>query len=158
MYLKAKKYVSGYSFCKDQEKSTYNALLKVLGLELSDIDESTPSAEIDFTVAYWRKANAIHNWFIQNCAGGEDDCRPVYVSREQLTELLENCKKAIAEFESGNKEMAGCILTPTPGFFFGGTDLDECYLEDLKSTVEQIGKVLNNTKFECWDFIYRASW
>ena len=30
--------------------------------------------EITVTVMSWRKANAIHNWFITNCGNGEDDC------------------------------------------------------------------------------------
>jgi hypothetical protein len=45
MYLKASKYVAGYSFSQDQDKSTYAALLKAAGLELVDVDENTPSAQ-----------------------------------------------------------------------------------------------------------------
>ena len=26
-------------------------------------------------VAYWRKFNALHNWFVQNCQDGVDECQ-----------------------------------------------------------------------------------
>ena len=41
-----------------------------------------PNAEVresTVTVMSWRKANAIHNWFITNCGNGEDDCQPIPV-------------------------------------------------------------------------------
>ena len=30
-------------------------------------------------IGYWRKANQIHNWFVENVQGGEDDCKKYYV-------------------------------------------------------------------------------
>ena len=38
---------------------------------------------------YWRKANHIHQWFVENIQDGNDDCREYYVPRERLKELLE---------------------------------------------------------------------
>lgn len=156
MYLKASKYVSGYSF--NQDTGAYNALLKAAGLELSDIDEETPTAEVQFTVAYWRKANAIHAWFIQNCASGEDDCRPVYVQREQLEELVKLCEEALTAYNAGNKAAAESLLTPTGGFFFGSTEINEWYRQDLENTIKQLNKIIKNPKLENWEFYYRASW
>lgn len=158
MYLKASKYVSGYSFSDDASKTLYAKLLAAVDLTLDDVDASTPSGTINLTVAYWRKANAIHNWFIQNCAKSEDDCRPVYVSRDQLTELVGVCEEAIKAYNAGNKDEAKNILAPTSGFFFGSTEIDDWYLDDLKLTVEQLNKILKNPKFEKWDFQYQASW
>jgi len=40
-------------------------------------------------VAYWRKANAIHAWFVENVQDGVDECQRTYVSREDLEELLD---------------------------------------------------------------------
>lgn len=45
--------------------------------------------------AYWRKANAIHKWFIDNCGGGDADKRVMDVSLEALKELLRVCKKVL---------------------------------------------------------------
>ena len=54
-------------------------------------------------VGYWRKANAIHNWFVENIQKGEDDCKEYYVPYEKLVELLKICKevkeKAIIKVE-----------------------------------------------------------
>ncbi len=33
---------------------------------------------------YWRKANGIHAWFVQNVQEGEDDCKEYYVSQSKL--------------------------------------------------------------------------
>jgi hypothetical protein len=46
-------------------------------------------------VAYWRKANAIHKWFVANVQDGVDECQEAYVEREQLQELLEICETII---------------------------------------------------------------
>lgn len=43
-------------------------------------------------VGYWRKANHIHNWFVENVQDGEDDCRyHGEVTKEDLEELLVSC-------------------------------------------------------------------
>lgn len=49
--------------------------------------------------AYWRKANAIHKWFIDNCGGGDADRRTMDVSLEQLKELLNVCKEVLQNIE-----------------------------------------------------------
>ena len=46
-------------------------------------------SEITEEVGYWRKANQIHNWFVANVQDGEDKCQKAYVSKEQLSKLLE---------------------------------------------------------------------
>ena len=47
------------------------------------------------SVAYWRKANQIHYWFVKNVQYGEDDCKPYIVYGEKLLELVELCKKVL---------------------------------------------------------------
>lgn len=46
-------------------------------------------------MGYWRKANAIHRWFVER-GGGEDDCRPIPISIDDLKELLELCRRVKA--------------------------------------------------------------
>lgn len=38
-------------------------------------------------IRYWRKANAIHNWFVENIANGVDECQEIYVTIEDLHNL-----------------------------------------------------------------------
>lgn len=155
MYLSARKYISGVDYSAGYEKPVmpieFRTLLDVAGLDEDDIRKDLPSGRIEVTVAYWRKVNAIHNWFVSNCADGEDDCRPMYVSRERLLELLDVVKEAIAEQDSD-------LLPPSSGFFFGSTDIDEWYWKDLEATRDTIQGILDNPKLADWDFEYQASW
>jgi len=101
-------------------------------------------------LGYWRKANAIHGWFIRAVANEVDNCKPVRVTREQLAQLRKLCLMVIAD-----RTLAHKLLPPTTGFFFGSYDIDNCYFEDLRDTVRIIDNALNSKKRV---FIYRASW
>ena len=39
-------------------------------------------------VGYWRKANQIHKWFVDNVQDGVDDCGEYKVTKEQLIETV----------------------------------------------------------------------
>ncbi len=48
-------------------------------------------------VAYWRKANEVHAWFVKTAQGGVDECQlgdPL--TKEQLTELRDRAKLVLA--------------------------------------------------------------
>ena len=155
MYLYARKYVSRFDYTNGEriERSAYTALVLGEG-DLTKYGEFA-GIQIDYPVLYWRKANAIHGWFVNECAGGVDNCQPVYVSRESLVELRDLCKQAVME-----PAMAGDILPPTSGFFFGHYDIDEWYMEDMKYTVKALDHVLSTIPADDWNwsFIYQASW
>jgi hypothetical protein len=104
--------------------------------------------EITEEAMYWRKANAIHNFFVNEVQGGNDECQESYVPREILEKLVELCEKAV-------KEKDGTILEPTSGFFFGSTEIDKYYFEELKETAKEIKKLLKDDR---GDFYYQASW
>ena len=108
-------------------------------------------SELVYNVAYWRKANHIHKWFVDNTQNGEDDCRETYVSREALEELLEACNKVL-----NNKEAAEEVLPTESGFFFGSTEYDEYYYKDFEETVDMITKAIKD--FPTASFYYKASW
>jgi hypothetical protein len=110
-----------------------------------------PTASIEFKVAQWRKQNAIHNWFVEVCQGGEDDCRPAFVSREQLEALRDTCREVIAD-----PTLASDLLPTSNGFFFGSTDYSEWYMEGLTYTADTIDRLL--TMPNDWDFEYSSSW
>jgi|1186.fasta_scaffold611083_1 hypothetical protein len=48
---------------------------------------------------YWRKANPVHRWFVENVQHGEDDCRKYYVSRAQPEALLGAVNRVLASGE-----------------------------------------------------------
>lgn len=111
-------------------------------------------------VGYWRKANAIHGWFVRNVQGGKDECQESPVTREQLQELLDLCKNIIdgAKSVSGIcSELATRELPPQCGFFFGSTNMDDGYFEDLKHTISILEPILA-MKEDAGEYFYHSSW
>lgn len=156
---------------------------KITGkIELFKGDEKEPIkisfnkvSEIIEQVAYWRKSNQIHNWFVENIQDGVDDCGEYYVPYDKLLELKELCEKVKKIFINipliekeitppyGNKYMHEVFdidqskleeLLPTKsGFFFGATHYDEYYLEEVKNTIEQLDNLDEDR-----DYYYTSSW
>ena len=151
-YLIAEQYVSGYSF-KKNDGTAYETLLKLVGLTLDDVTGDAPSGTVSVNVCYWRKANAIHKWFVDNCQGGIDDRRLTCVPKEKLSQLLELCKEIKA-----NPHKSRGLLPTRVGFFFGSTEYGEGYMQDIEDTIAQLEKIFGNKKFEQFDFYYRSTW
>ena len=163
-YLYRREYVGGWDWktveTDGREKALYDNIIDYLGI---DSVEASPHAHIDVCVAYWRKANAVHGWFVNNLANGVDECQPIHVTRQDLVDLREACESVLCvpTNVTGRLEdtVAEAGLQPTPGFFFGSYDLDEWYMNDLELTVKQIDAILATVKETDWvDFIYQASW
>ncbi len=110
---------------------------------------------VTFNVAYWRKANQIHKWF-DNEAGGLENCQEYEVEVEKLQELVTLCERLLEErnFEEALEEL------PTEGgFFFGPTDKEDYYWDDLEETVKQLKPLLaNDYLVEKASFKYHGWW
>jgi hypothetical protein len=104
-------------------------------------------------VAYWRKANQIHTWFVENAQDNEDDCGYYEVTKYQLEELVATCKEVL-----GDMDKARGLLPTKSGFFFGSENYDEGYIYDINETIEQVGKILAETDFSKVKIYYRSSW
>ena len=124
----------------------------VFGIE-GDEDNDYGVKEVTFNVAYWRKANSIHAWFVKNVQDGKDECQESWVSREVLEELVEICKQVIEK-----PELSRDLLPPQPGFFFGNTEIDESYFQNLDKTVYSLQKALSDPALMKGEFFYHASW
>jgi hypothetical protein len=144
MYLTAERYIWS------SEKPISDEVANLLGLQLDGEKMRVNSVEAE--AMYWRKANAIHKWFVENVQGGEDNCQRFYVEREQLTELRDLCAKLCTQ-----REMAEETLPTADGFFFGSTEYDEWYWNDIEGTVQGLDKALQAFD-DKWQFHYRASW
>ena len=159
MYLTRKVYIGG--------NYNYN---KITGrVDLFKNGEKIPvkKKNISYIVeeaGYWRKANQIHKWFVDNVQEGIDDCGNYDVSIDKLKELLSLCKKVkekailkegkIANgqrcqngewetiYEDGkyieNAEEIAEILPTQSGFFFGNTEYNEYYMYDIEDTIRII--------------------
>lgn len=131
-------------------------------------------------IYYWRKANAIHQWFVDNIQNGNDDCEDYRVTQKDLQILIDTLKEVYNSlcnkemitkkvqdgsieyetkvFKEEDLEIAKQLLPTQEGFFFGGTQYDEYYFEDIKQTLNDL-QIIN----ECFDFennylIYGSSW
>ena len=148
-YLKASKYIGGYEHSGATEKALFLDIVNLTGAG-EIYDRSTPSLTVSVTVAYWRKANHIHKWFVDACQGGEDDCRTAYVRKEELQELLDDCRSVLADHSRAEE-----LLPTEEGFFFGGSDYGADYYADIEDTIKQLTPLL---QLEGYDFYYHASW
>lgn len=149
MYLEARKFVSSYS-----DAETYQNLKKQMALADGDLPHSN-FGTLSLEVMYWRKVNAVHDWFVREVQNGEDDCKTYHVSKEKLAELVDTCKRVV---DKQDPTVAADLLPSASGFFFGSTDYDEYYYEGLLWTIEGIERILNSPAYDGMDFYYQSSW
>lgn len=148
MYLYRKTYVKNWNHTKPESRNEIT--IKINRIVRLDIKTEGISYIVE-EVAYWRKANHIHKWFVDNVQNGKDECEETYVSREKLIALLEACQTAIEE--PSKKEQ---VLPTKSGFFFGSTEYDEYYLGHTKDTIKILTALL--AEENDGDFYYRSSW
>jgi hypothetical protein len=104
-------------------------------------------------VAYWRKANAIHNWFVTNFAT-VDDCTPISLEKQDLYNLRELCMKVL---DAHTEEVALDLLPPASGFFFGSDAVDDWYWNNIEETIVLLNTALEQSVDDAM-FEYQASW
>jgi hypothetical protein len=158
MYLSVRKYVSNYDWevLNRVNNPEYDLLVQSANLEkYSSLSDKSGGANVEVVAVYWRKANAIHQWFVDNCAEGIDDCRPVYVSRDHLEELVKKITYVLEHRDEAENE-----LPTQQGFFFGTPEYDEWYWEGLENTKRDLSKLLKVSEddSDSISFIYEASW
>lgn len=145
MYLYKKTYVKNWDFTKPEHKVEITILMNGKPHPKIDVDRVSHIIE---DVAYWRKANQIHSWFVNNCQDGVDDCRDAYVSIDQLNTLLSLCKEVKEDHSK-----ASTLLPSHAGFFFGSTEYNEWYYEDIDLTIKQLTGLDPNGSY-----YYHSSW
>jgi len=162
MYLHRKTYVKNWDHMNPEE---LHQISVKLNKKKHPYIDAKKICYIEEEVGYWCKANAIHRWFVQNCQNGVDDCKEYSVSDDQLHKLLYICKQ-VKEDHSKAAE----LLPPQSGFFFGGTDIDEWYFQDIDNTIkilEPLVKLGNEIKANSeagipvrdWPYYtYQSSW
>lgn len=134
-----------FKFYQQHERVTYSEY---------DVKKERPWYRIKEEVGYWRKANAIHKWFVENVQDGIDDCDyHREVTKEDLEELLDICHKVLC-----NHGLAKSLLPTESGFFFGSTQYDDWYRDDLKKTIDICNQALATTDFDKQMIYYVSSW
>lgn len=186
MYLKKKTYIGA-----EYEHRNVKGLIEIT------IDKKPVNIQfnrvsyIEESVGYWRKANQIHKWFVDNIQDGNDDCGEYDLSKEKAIELLHICKqikdkckltkgkvrngkvanaktkgKFVDVIEDGklmtNSHIAENLLPSASGFFFGSTDYDQYYMNDIDNTIEILEGLLKesdpNKEYFSESIYYSSSW
>ena len=146
MYLEKRTYVRQWDFQKPEEQ--YNVEV-TKGGEPANI-KSERVTHICEELGYWRKANQIHHWFVENVQDGVDNCGEYAVSKAELEELLDLCKQVQSDHSQAEE-----LLPSASGFFFGETDYDEWYYKDIDHTIQILEEALSDTTA---DYYYSSSW
>lgn len=98
-------------------------------------------------VAYFRKVNFLIPFF-----GYEENCSNIEIDKYQVEDLIEACNEVLA-----NHDKASFLLPTETGFFFGSTDYDDWYFDDVKSVKTTFESILEDFDQEediltmhCW--------
>lgn len=180
MYLTKKTYVKQWEHQKPEEK--HNVAVTKGGKPTGIKSERV--SEVIEEIGYWRKANQIHKWFVDNVVENEDwSGEDAYASREQLQILLDTCIKVrdgstliAGKIQNGsrgtpkgwepimedgklieNSTLAQELLPTEDGFFFGSTEYNQFYMDDVNKTIEILTAVLAEP-VDSGSFYYSASW
>jgi hypothetical protein len=139
MYLKGKVYLD------------YNSTNRAEIAKMIDLPEFEANS-VEIELGYWRKANHIHKWFVDNVQNGVDNCGEYFVRKADLEMLLTVCEQVLKNVTNANT-----LLPTQSGFFFGSVEYDDWYIEDVQDTIKIIKRALSlDSKFI--DFYYRSSW
>ena len=149
MYLTRKTYVKQWSHQTPEEQ--FEITITKGGKPYDGIDVSNVT-NIEEEVGYWRKANQIHRWFVENVQNGVDNCGEYSVSKGELEELRNICTEVLNDHSKAEE-----LLPSASGFFFGNTDYDEWYYNDVQHTIEIIDKIIGETNPN-QDIYYSSSW
>jgi hypothetical protein len=188
MYLHRKTYVKNWNHMSPEE--LHQITVKRNKKKHPWIDPKNISSIVE-QVGYWRKANCIHDWFVKNCQSDNDNCREYDVELSQLQELYDACilvrdntKLVDGDIKNGytfkkvnneiveepiivkgktvaDKTVAEELLPTASGFFFGSTDYDEYYMQDILDTIKILEPLINlkvPKGFYSPEYTYRASW
>lgn len=124
-----------------------------LDMYLQKRDKSTGKI-VDNEVMYWRKANQIREWIVNNAGyDRQNNCVEFPLSKETLIRLRDDCKRVI-----DNKELAREILPTRSGFFFGDIEYNDWYFDDIRTTYVKLKEILRTTDFDKYEILYFEWW
>ncbi len=94
-------------------------------------------------LGYWRKHPNLHGYIVENFADGEDNCREIELSAEDIRQILQAINDSALPF--------------TEGFFFGESDGTEKQ-EDIHIFTKALEWLLQKDEVAWRSVVYQASW
>lgn len=153
-------YISGWTYGGKEPEALFTALAQHIGMVPHEgspswtIEKAEDGYKVSGHLFYWRKANAIHRWFVEECQNGVDECQPTVIHPEKVLGLIDACERVTVDHD-----LAGDLLPSQAGFFFGGTEYDEWYFRDAEETAihlkERLTSLASNGGAR---LVYQSSW
>lgn len=147
MYLEKRTDVRRWNFQTPEEQ--FEVVVKKNGVTYPKFNPEKVTTVVE-EIGYWRKANQIHKWFVDNVQNGVDNCGEYFTPISYLEKLLELCEKVKAD-----NTLAETLLPTASGFFFGGEEYDEWYFKDIDNTIEILNEALSDKDSS---YYYSSSW
>ena len=97
---------------------------------------------------YFRKVNFVYNFFSNKL---ENEC--CFADKTDIEELISRCDKVLADHS-----LAQELLPTRCGFFFGSTEYDKWYFNDVEDCKEQMEKLLSNYNEDTDVVFFIMSW
>lgn len=147
-------------YFKRQMTFTPDDLNVMVGNSLSKMQETlyeslsdSDSIVISKQVMYWRKANAIHNWFTEHTTETSEGSEVYQVTKSNMESLLSDIKvvlelsdiKVVLEehrLSPDLQEKAEELIPAVSGFFFGDNGYEDDYYDSLQETKDFLEKEL----------------
>ena len=105
-------------------------------------------------VAYFRKVNFLLPYF-----NYEENCSEIVIDKYEVEELIEDCERVLAAKDTDEAESVADELLPTEeGFFFGNTDYDECYFNDVREVADKFTEILDTFDFDENELVMSCWW
>jgi hypothetical protein len=184
MYAGRRIYVQEWNIQSDDERYTVEIARggkPILGFNSDRI------TYVEEEVMYWRKANHIHAWFVDNLQDGVDDCELYHIPWQKLLDLFDRCKRVVeasrlvdglvrtqTAFDKEHPDrkakrvpgkviedatVAKALLPTRRGCFFGSDEYDEQYLYEVRKTQDWAERMLKDHDAGVpGDMHYQSSW
>ena len=138
------------------DETNYPEDLKTFSAYIYDRNFKSVQTETRYQIGYFRKFNALHSYIVKTFANGIDNCQDIILYKKDVEQI----KKVLDEVLNVHQqaEKAKEILPTQSGYFFGGTDYDEFYFDEVKVAANLMQSFLDNFDFENYQLVYRASW
>ena len=102
-------------------------------------------------IGYLRKVNAVHNFI--SMQHDVENCKHVHLTERDIDLLKSRCKTVLADHS-----LAPTLLPTTEGFFFGSTEYDEYYFQNLQYTLDIIVQACKQAFAKGMEVAYYAWW
>lgn len=97
---------------------------------------------------YFRKVNFVYRYFANKLV---DEC--CFADKEDIEELISRCDKVLADHS-----LAEELLPTTSGCFFGSTNYDDWYFQDVEDCKQQMEKLLSKYDEDTDAIYFIMSW